>query len=361
MAVKRNGLSREFIIHPGETLKEMLEIREMSQRELAIRTGVTEKHVSNVVNCQKPISVSFAKKLEYALGVDASFWINLQTNFDKELADLEEINTISNEELDILKKLRSIIKYIQQLGFLHQEVYGAALVIELRKLLNISSLTRIPEVSQSGAYRLASSSNVDPYILFAWLRICELISDRQQIEQKLDINKLKAKLNPMKSLMFENVNKICSELKNHFAECGIKFSTAKHFRGAPVQGVIKTNNDGTLSLIMTIRRKFADIFWFTLFHEVGHIINRDFEDRLIDYDFIENDAEDKADEFAANILIDPEKYERFVRSEDYSLNHIKRFCAENNIPPFILIGRLQNERYLSYHQYSAEKVRYEWQ
>ena len=63
MARKTNGLSREFIIHPGETLKEILEDREMSQRELAIRTDVTETHVSNIVNCQKSISIAYAKNL----------------------------------------------------------------------------------------------------------------------------------------------------------------------------------------------------------------------------------------------------------------------------------------------------------
>ena len=40
------GLSRDYIIHPGETLAEVLEDREMSQRELAVRTGMTEKHIS---------------------------------------------------------------------------------------------------------------------------------------------------------------------------------------------------------------------------------------------------------------------------------------------------------------------------
>lgn len=70
-----NGLSREMIIHPGETLKEVLEDRKMSQQELALRTGVTPKHISTVLSGEKNISVSFAKKLEYALDIDAEFWI----------------------------------------------------------------------------------------------------------------------------------------------------------------------------------------------------------------------------------------------------------------------------------------------
>ena len=60
---KTTGLSRDFIIHPGETLHEFLKDRKMSQKELAIRCGVSEKHVSTVLNGKKDISLSFAKKI----------------------------------------------------------------------------------------------------------------------------------------------------------------------------------------------------------------------------------------------------------------------------------------------------------
>lgn len=360
MIKSSSGLSHELIIHPGETLKEVLEDRGMSQKELALRTDVTEPHISSLINCQKAISVSFAKKLEYALGVDASFWINLQANYDKELADFEEINSIAGEELEIIKRLNDIVKHLKQRGFLDFEAYGSMLVIQLRKFLNVSSLKRIPEISQIGAYRLASSASVDPYVLFTWLRMCDLIMADQQIEEELDTDKLKKKIPLMKEMMFEDAARIQTQLKTDLAECGIKFSIVKHFRGAPVQGVIKKNDDGTLGLIMTIRGKYADVFWFTFFHEIGHIINGDIEDKLIDYDFTKNDAEDKADEFAANILIEAEEYDAFVKKGDYSLSAIKLFSIEQKIPPFILIGRLQRDKHLRYDLYSTEKIRYEW-
>lgn len=359
MVKNTNGLSREFIIHPGETLKEIIEDRGMSQKELALRTDVTEPHISSVVNCQKSISVTFAKKLGYALDIDASFWINLQANYDKELADFEELNEISVEELEILKKLNSIVTHLKQLGFLEPEVYGPILVIQLRKLLNISSLIQIPEVSQVGAYRLATATNVDPYVLFTWLRMCDLIVENQQTERGLDIDRLKGKIPLIKDLMFEDVVNIQSQLKTYLAECGIRFSIVKNFRGAPVQGVIKKNDDGTLNLLMTTRRKFADIFWFTFFHEIGHIVNDDIEDKLIDYDFAKGEAEDRADKFAAYTLIDAAEYESFVIKGDFSLSSIKQFCVEQNVPPYILIGRLQRDKHIKYSQYSAEKIRYE--
>ena len=360
MAEKINGLSREFIIHPGETLKEILEDRNMSQRELAMRTGVKESHISKLVNCLKPISVSFAKKLEYAFSIDASFWISLQANYEKELADFDEINMISKEELEIVQKIKHITEYIQEIGLLHQEAQESMQVIQLRKLLKVSSLTVIPKISQAGAYRLALADNVDPYILFTWLRICDLITTSQQINQEFDIDKLRNKLSLIRKLTFEeDVEYIHFKLREYLAECGIKFAIVKHFTGAPVQGVIIRNNDETLSLIMTVRRKFADVFWFTFFHEIGHILNEDIEDKLIDYEFTKNEVEDRADEFAANVLIDSGEYNSFVESRDFSLMRISQFCVEQNIPRFILIGRLQKDGHLKYHQYSREKIRYD--
>ena len=114
MVQKMNGLSRELIIHPGETLKEILINKNMSQQELALRTGVTAKHISTVLNGEKNISASFANKLEYALGVDASFWMTLQTNYDKEILAYEDLHAISSEELAIVKKLKDIIQYLTQ-------------------------------------------------------------------------------------------------------------------------------------------------------------------------------------------------------------------------------------------------------
>lgn len=84
------GLSGDFIIHPGETLTEVLQDRKMSQKELAIKTGVSEKYISAVISGQQNISSSFANKLEYALGIEKEFWMNLQANYEREKKDVRE-------------------------------------------------------------------------------------------------------------------------------------------------------------------------------------------------------------------------------------------------------------------------------
>ena len=77
-----------------------------------------------------------AKKLEYALGVDASFWIDLQANYEKELADFEEINQISSEELEIMQKIKNITSYAQEMRLIDSDAIGSMFVIEWRKRLN---------------------------------------------------------------------------------------------------------------------------------------------------------------------------------------------------------------------------------
>ncbi len=74
----------DLLIHPGETIGDVLEERDITQGELAARTGTSPAYVSEIVSGEKDISDDFALALEHALGVPASFWMNLQANYDKE-------------------------------------------------------------------------------------------------------------------------------------------------------------------------------------------------------------------------------------------------------------------------------------
>lgn len=53
MATKRTGISRDLIIHPGETIADVLEERGITQSELAARTNVSPAYVSNVIAGKK--------------------------------------------------------------------------------------------------------------------------------------------------------------------------------------------------------------------------------------------------------------------------------------------------------------------
>lgn len=113
-------------------------------------------------------------------------------------------------------------------------------------------------------------------------------------------------------------------------------------------------------LCMTIRKGAADIFWFSLFHEIGHIFNGDIKQKFMDFASVKGDSEAKADEFAGNILINFKDYKSFVTEGDFSLESIRMFAKKQGVQSYIVIGRLQSDGILEWNQYSQEKVYYCW-
>jgi HTH-type transcriptional regulator/antitoxin HigA len=360
MAAKQTGLSPDLLIHPGETLREALEDRGMRQKELALRTGFTEKHISKVLSGQSSISSALAIALETALGIDAVFWLNLQANHDIELALLGEPDTVGEDEINIMREMGPIVKYWQKEGSLVKNNDKRGIVLQLRSLLGVSSLTVIPSLQVSAAFRASNTGRVNLYVMFAWIKMCEMAVSGQITKGRLDLECLKNSIPAIKRLMFADPGDLQKELARIFGDCGIKFCIVPHFKGAPVQGFIEKNPDEEMILCMTIRQKYADIFWFSLFHEVGHILGGDISNRFIDYAGVPDELERRADEYAGSALIPPERYHLFLESGDLSLQNIRRFAKSINVLSCIIIGRLQKEKIIPYSQFSNEKLRYEW-
>lgn len=87
MADMANGIVEPTVaIHPGVTLAEEIEVREISQRELASMMGRPPQLVSELIRGRRSITPETALQLERALDVPARFWLNLQTQYDLLLA-----------------------------------------------------------------------------------------------------------------------------------------------------------------------------------------------------------------------------------------------------------------------------------
>lgn len=360
MVEKMNGLSLDFIIHPGETIKESLEERQMTQEELAIRTGFSPKHISEVVNGKKGISPSFAKSLEYVFGVPVSFWINLQGIYDKEILEYKEQKEIDENEVSIVKTLKTLIKYAEKQNLMTKTDNEILQIIELRNICNVNNLTYIKNLFTSQvAFRKSQIVETNVYVLYVWLRICELIAEKNNIDNEYNEEKLKANISNIKNCMFLEINEAIKELQRIFAECGIIFQVVQNFTGAPVQGFIKKNNNKII-LSMTIRGAFADIFWFSLFHEIGHLLNGDIvNSSFVDFADSKSDMEDKADRYARKTLINEEDYNKFIEQGNLTENLIISFAKEQKVQPFIVVGRIQRDTN-NYRIFSKLRMRYKW-
>lgn len=361
MAVKKTSISRDLIIHPGETIAEVLEERSITQAELAAITGVSAAYVSNVIAGKKDISAKFAFALEYALGVSKSFWLNLQANYDAEFLEINEENTITDEERLARESLNEVIKLFRKKGNIPSRESVDDSILSLRKALRVSNLVNLKDVVPTGAFRMTSTAAVDLYVLGAWIRLCQISGEKRDVEGSFLPYKINDLIAEIKSLMMKSDADIQKELRDTFAKYGIDFSIVKNFKGAPVQGYVAPKSDGTYQMVITLRNSYADIFWFSLFHELGHIYNGDISKnaKFVD-DGADADKEAAADRFARNCLISDADYQIFVENKNYEIESIKLFAKSQNVMPYIVIGRLQKEKMIGYHTYNDYKTRYEW-
>lgn len=362
MEVKKTGISLDLIIHPGETIADILEEREISQAELAARTGVSAAYVSNVISGKKSISTKFAMALEYALGVPKSFWLNLQVNYDAELLELNQELTITEEEKHACKALSEVVEHLQKRKIIPVSQRIEETILSLRKALQISNVENLKNLVPEGAFRMAHNATIDPYVMGAWLRICQIIGEKSDIESSFDPQNVENLIAAIKKIMRTKCD-VPKELTKVMRDYGIHFSIVRNFKGAPVHGYISQKVDGTYQMVLTIRGAFADIFWFSLFHELGHIVNGDISrgTRYIDAAENENvEQEAAADRFAGNALLNETAYKNFVAEGNFTFNAINRFAEMQNVPPYVVIGRLQRKKYIPYTRYSSYKLRYKW-
>ena len=345
--------------HPGLELEKRINECGMSRKELALRTGVTEKHISTVINGERGISTGFARKLGYVFP-KAQDWLRLQNEYDQEQLQIKDQQNITEDELAVLKPLHDITQYFIEQQYMHNNCGDVTKVMQLRSLLNISNLTSIPQITYNAAYRVQLSKNirVNPYVLFAWQRLCEKKTENITVRCGLDKDRLRDSLPDIKSMMFGKIDEGVQLLQECFASCGIAFQVVKNFRGAPVQGFIKESANNKIILCLTIRGKRADTFWFTLFHEIGHVLNGDLGISFKG----KNEEEEEADLFARNILIPQDQYENFIRLHRYfDEATICKFASSIKRDPGIVLGRLlKDEKVLHSDGDLSKKLRHKY-
>ena len=135
-------------------------------------------------------------------------------------------------------------------------------------------------------------------------------------------------------------------LHKAFFEAGINFVILPNLPDSKINGATKKIKN-SIMLMVNDRRLNADTFWFTLFHEIGHIINGDLG---ITFDEKKCHTEDAADVFAEDMLIPPEAYQQFIEKNDrhFTVQNISQFANQIDRDPGIILGRLQNDSILKY-------------
>ena len=347
-------------VPPGETLLEILETKGITQSELAKRMGRPLKLVNEIIKGKTTITSETAMQLEQVLGVPARLWNNLEAGYQDTKARLSMVKSLLDEASEAKQYPYAEMakwKWVPATKDIKERIRN------LLSFFGVTSLNNIIETQglATAYYRISQKRHYSTPAIAVWLRKGTI--DAQSIEtDEFDNSKLLNSIGEIRSLTLESPEVFHPKLVKILSDCGVAFVVVPNLKNAPINGATRWINPKKALLQMSIRNKYADIFWFSLFHELGHIIHH--SKKTINIDFAENRTglpkeESEADLFASNSLIPSKNYEEFTTTGNFSIVAIKEFAKKLGIDSDIVIGRLQHDGLLPY-KLNIHKSRFEW-
>ncbi len=350
--METNAYMSDLAIHPGELLEETIEEIGMSQVELANRLGRPTQTINEIIKGKKSITPATAIELEDVLKVPAHIWIGLETEYQMIKAKQEELKEMK-EEIPLLERFPYLD--LSKHGFVERTRDPIKKVDELRSFFAVAQLHRIKHVeAYQSAFRVTNHKNITHESIASWIQAGRLEANKIKTKpfHKTTLKKLLPKIK--ESMLLKNMTETITACKELLASCGVAFVLIPHFKNTGAQGAtFWLNNKDKAVLMMSLRGKYTDRFWFSFFHEIGHILLHKKREIFIEngYDTPQlRQQEEEANRFAKEFLIPQKKFEVFIADKNYKNKEVVRaFATSLHIRPSIVVGRLMHERLIAYH------------
>ncbi|MBW1700544.1 MAG: helix-turn-helix domain-containing protein [Deltaproteobacteria bacterium] len=336
-ALKRYGFEPDYAIPPGETLREVMKSLGMSQKELAERTDLTVQSLNRIFKGTQPITYETANRLELATGVLAAMWNNLEAQYREQLARMHERERLQ-DDLDWLREIP--VAELVKRGVLSRLKDTVGQLREVLKFYGVSSVEAWRQIWESPAVAARRSpcfeSKTGP--ASAWIRLGEL-QVREIDCRTFDRVRFKKALKQIRYLTREPVHVFEPEMRRLCAESGVALALVREMQKVPWNGATKWLTPQKAMILLCLRGKGEDKFWFSFFHEAGHVLHDSKKDLLINDGSQDDPREKRANDFAAEFLI-PCKYDDAIR-RIRSKEEIVQLAHELGIAPSIAAGRYQ--------------------
>lgn len=337
-AKKKYGFAPDYAIPPGETLIDLMESMDMTQKELSLRLDITPQSLNRIFKGEQPISYETANKLEFVTNLPAKMWNNLEANYREQLAKIEERNRFE-ADLDWLKSIP--VKELIERNFIQASKDKVVQLKEVLKFFGVSSVSSYKSIwdEPKVAARRSTCFESAPGHAAAWIRQGEIQA------QKISCNpysesRFKEALNEIRELTVSEPKVFVPEMQRLCSDAGVAMVLVPRMQKVPWNGATKWISPAKAMILLSIRGKREDKLWFSFFHEAGHVLHDNKKNLYIGNDDKNKDeVEKRADEFASNFLI-PSKYKDMI-PELNSKAKIISFAKELNISPGIVAGQYQ--------------------
>ncbi len=346
----------DYAVPPGTTLLETIQTLGIDQKELAERTGLSAKTLNLIIKGKAPLTQPTAMVLERVTSVPARIWNNLEANYQEQLARLQSREELA-KDIEWLKTIPT--KVLVDRGFVTPSSDRVVLLERTLNFFRVASVDAWKEGWNRGQFAFRKTKQVSGLDgrLAAWLQIAELRAEQTITERYNRTNLLKA-VQQARSLTRESPQVFIPELLALFQAAGVAVCLVPEIPGAKISGAAKWLSPAKAMIAVNLRGKKNDLFWFTLLHEAGHILNDSEKETYVDVCYSDDPRERIANEFARTTLI-PAKYDsRLTSLRTEKL--VREFADEIELDPGIVVGRLQYEKLLRFNQLNHLKTTFEW-
>ena len=348
-------------IPPGTYLGEELAARDMSQKELAERMGRPPQVINEIIKGKKAITEETALELERVLSTPAQVWANLETNYQMTLARFAE-NDDLEKQLHWLRRFP--VRAMERRSWIDVGETDAEKVRELLMFFGVASFDAWRERQAALGFRTSAGAKIDEHALAAWVRKGE-IEGREAETAEYDQQRFTDVLTEIRSLTTESPERFWPKVERLCASAGVAARVVQEFPKTGANGVARWLTGSKALIQLNLRYNWADIFWFSFFHEAKHILSHEQRRVFVDLKGAVRRVDDKeleADEFASDFLIPRDQWAPFVAANPQRFDEVSRFAQEVGIHPGIVVGRLQYEKVVGWQTgLSSLKERFRWE
>lgn len=341
---------------PGEVLIEALEERGMSQAELGRRMARPMKTISEIATGKAAITPETAIQLERALGISAATWLGLESRYreararERDLAELEG-------HVEWLRRFP--VKELVSRGIVSRASSGPQRAAELLSFFRVSNPAGWDQYwgQLAASYRMSERMDVSPYAVAVWLREAEReIGDRNLPEYSPD--RLRSMIPKFRSLTRASAIAGAIGLTQELLEsAGVGLVLIPGITGAPANGAVRWIR-GRPWIVLTLRHRVDDQLWFSLFHEIGHLLEGGRRREVIEEignEDLARDDEVAANEFAREALLPTRVVDEWLGETTISRDAIQQFAQSQGVAPGIVVGRLQRDGRISMDRFNDLK------
>ncbi|MBI3365989.1 MAG: ImmA/IrrE family metallo-endopeptidase [Ignavibacteriae bacterium] len=341
---------------PGDTIADILEERKLSVIEFAEHMSQTIEDANDLLQGRATITMAVARRLERVLGASVEFWMSRDFQYREDISKLRAADKKWIRELPLGDMIR--------FGWLKSVPHPTDEVNACLRFFDVPSVSawyeKYASLRERVAFRTSPSFDSRPAAVATWLRRGEILAEDTQC-RPWNENRFQTTLTAIRSLTRrKDPSSFIPELQRHCAESGVAVIVVRAPSGCRASGATQFLSREKALLLLSFRHLTDDHFWFSFFHEAGHLLLHG-KARLFleDIDSPTMTEEQQANEFAARALV-PIEFQPALLKLPADGRKVIKFAVNIGVSPGIIVGQLQHFNRIRRDQLNKLKRRFTW-